>query len=186
MKAKVLGFLSAMIASICCLGPVVLVLVGFGGLGLGAILGKYHWYFILGAAALLAFAWRGYFKERKACASAHCEMGGRKMTKNILISASVVVLALAGLNFFTYAKGNLKEGLSKSGVQVSIPVKGMSCFTCEIAIQQAVKKLPGVSSVQASAREGTAQVSYDSQKTSLDEIVNAVNGTGYKAEKPKL
>lgn len=186
MKAKGLGILSAVTASICCLGPFVLILFGLGSLGLGAVIGKYHWYFILGAAILLAFAWRNYFKERKSCESAHCEMEGKKMTRNILVLASAVVLTFAGLNVYTYARSTAPESTMQSGMQVTIPVKGMTCFTCEMTVQSAVKKLPGIYQVKASAKEHVAIVSYDAQKTSLDQIVATINQTGYKAEKPKI
>ena len=69
MKAKGLGILSAITASVCCLGPIVLIVLGLGSLGLGAALGKYHWYFIFAAALILSFAWRSYFKEKKSCGS---------------------------------------------------------------------------------------------------------------------
>jgi len=184
MKAKNLGILSALTASVCCLGPLVLILIGLGGLGLGAILGKYHWYFIIGAAVLLSIAWRSYFKEKRTCESNRCEMEGKKMTRNVLVLASAVVLTFAGLNFYTYARGNAKELTAPAGVQITIPVEGMTCFTCEIAVQSAVKKLPGVNQVKASAKNGTAMVSYDPAKSSLDDIVKAINETGYKATRP--
>ena len=81
MKAKGFGILSALTASVCCLGPLLLIALGLGGLGLGAALGKYHWYFILGAALFLSFAWRSYFREKKSCDSGLCEMEGKKMTR---------------------------------------------------------------------------------------------------------
>ena len=186
MKAKGLGILSALTASVCCLGPLLLIALGLGSLGLGAALGRYHWYFILGAALLLAFAWRRYFKEKKSCESAHCEMAGKKMTRNVLLLASSVVLLFAGLNLYTYAKGSAVNEVSRQGVQVSIPVEGMSCFTCEIAVQSAVKKLPGIHQVKASAKDKITIVGYDPLKTNLDQIVAAINGTGYKAQKPQI
>jgi copper chaperone CopZ len=186
MKAKGLGFLSAFTASVCCIGPLLLILLGLGGLGIGAILGRYHWYFILGGATLLTIAWKRYFKEEKSCKSAHCEMEGKKVTRNVLVLASFVVLTFAGLNIYTYARGSLTGSSVISGTEVSIPVKGMSCFTCEIAVQSAVKKLPGINQIKASAKEGRAIVFYDSAKISLDQIINAINQTGYKAEKPKI
>lgn len=185
MKAKDLGILSAVTASACCLWPSLLIGLGLGGLGFGAVLGRYHWYFILAAALLLSFAWRNYFKERKSCESAHCEMEGKKMTRNILVLASAVVLTFAGLNLSTFAKGSSKENLVNSGVKVSIPVEGMSCFTCEVAIQSAVKKLPGIHQVKASAKDKVAMVSYDPKKASIEQIVAAINQTGYGARKPK-
>jgi copper chaperone CopZ len=186
MKAKGLGILSALTASVCCLGPLVLIAIGLGSLGLGAALGRYHWYFILGSALILSFAWRTYFNEKKSCESTHCEMAGKKITRNVLGLATVIVLTFAGLNLYTFAKGSSIGNVSNSDVQVSIPVEGMSCFTCEIAVQSAVKKLPGVNQVKASAREGRAFISYDPQKISLDQIIDAIDQTGYKAEKPKL
>ena len=187
MKAKGLGVLSAITASVCCLGPLLLITLGLGSLGLGAALGRYHWYFILGAALLLSFAWRNYFKEKKSCESAHCEMEGKKMTRNILVLASAVVLTFAGLNLYTYAKGSVAGEVSqKEGVRVFIPVGGMSCFTCEISVQSAVKKLPGVYQVKANAKDKLAIVSYDPQKTNLDQIVATINETGYKAQKPRI
>lgn len=186
MRAKGLGVLSALTASICCLGPLLLIALGLGSLGLGASLGRYHWYFILAAGLLLGLGWHGYFKEKKSCESAHCQMQGKNMTRTVLTIATLVVLTFAGLNVYTYAKGISKESLSNSDVQVSITVKGMTCFTCEITVQQAVKKLPGVTQIKASAKEGAALVSYDPEKTSLDQIIEAINKTGYEARKPKL
>lgn len=186
MKAKGLGIISAITASVCCLGPFVLILIGLGGLGLGAVIGKYHWYFILTAALFLGIAWRSYFKEKKSCETKLCAMEGQKMTRAVLLAATTVVLTFAGLNLYTYAKSSPGGRLSAQGIQMSIPVEGMTCFTCETAVQSAVSKLPGIYDVKASAREKTVWVSYDPDKTSLDEIIAAINKTGFKAQKPKL
>jgi len=186
MKAKGLGILSALTASVCCLGPLLLILIGLGGLGFGAVIGTYHWYFIAGAAVLLGLAWKNYFAEKKACASKQCTMEGKKMTRNILIAATLVVMTFVGLNVYTYAKSAALENTMKSGVEMTIPVKGMVCMTCEITVKSAVKKLPGIHEVKASARDQLVRVSYDPAKTSLDEIISAINGTGFKAEKPTL
>lgn len=186
MKPKTLGIFSAVTASVCCIGPLALILLGLGGLGLGAVIGKYHWYFIVGAAVLLSLGWRSYLKEKRSCETKQCEMEGKKMTRNVLMLATLVVMTFAGLNAYTYAKASPLSNFATSGVQVSIPVKGMTCFTCEIAVQSAVQKLPGIEQVNASVKEGVAVVAYDPKKTSLGEIVAAINQTGFKAEKPQL
>jgi len=186
MKAKGLGIFSAVTSSICCIGPPLLILAGLGGLGFGAVIGKYHWYFIIGAALLLSLAWGTFFKEKKSCETKHCEMEGKKMTRNILILASLVVFTFVGLNVYTYAKESPISSIAQTGVQISIPVEGMTCFTCETAVRKAVKKLPGIHDVKASAKDKLALVSYDPEKTSLDSIVGAINSTGFKAKKPKI
>ena len=63
MRSDRMGMLSALVASVCCLGPVLLVLLGLGSLGFGALIGRYHWWFIGAAIALLTYAWRSYLKE---------------------------------------------------------------------------------------------------------------------------
>ncbi len=101
MKAGPLGILSAVLASVCCLGPVLLVLLGFGSLGFGALIGRYHWWFIAAAIGLLAVAWRSYLKEAGRCRAASCEMACGNTTRVFLILASVVVTAFIGLNLKT-------------------------------------------------------------------------------------
>ena len=142
--------------------------------------------FVLTAALLLGIAWRSYFKEKKSCEAKLCEMEGQKMTKAILLVATTVVLTFAGLNLYTYAKSSPAQELNAQGVQMAIPVEGMTCFTCETTVQSAVSKLPGIYDVKASAKEKTAWVSYDPKKTSPEHIITAINETGFKAQKPNL
>jgi len=181
MRAKILGLLSALTASLCCIGPLLLVALGLGGLGLGAIIGKYHWVLILMATLFLVFSWKSYFREKKVCQSKQCEFQGKRLTRISLILASAFVLVFAGLNFYIYAKGSPKQPFAKEGLQSIIPVKGMTCFTCEIAVQSAVKKLPGIYSVKASVMDQKAYVAYDSEKVNLEQIIEAINSTGFKA-----
>jgi copper chaperone len=45
--------------------------------------------------------------------------------------------------------------------KVILRVEGMSCGHCEIAVQDAVRKLPGIKKVKASRRRKEAVVDYD-------------------------
>jgi len=191
MKASRLGILSAVIASVCCVGPLVLVLLGLGSLGLGAVLGRYHWWFILAAIALLAIAWRSYPKEAGRCRTARCEMAGGKTTRTALLLASVVVAAFVGLNLYTYASQYRSSSApsttkpSRGFASVTIPVEGMTCFTCELAVESSLKKLSGVVSADARVNKAAAYVGYDSAVVSLDELIAAINKTGYRASQPQ-
>ncbi|MBI2174971.1 MAG: hypothetical protein HYU33_07225, partial [Candidatus Omnitrophica bacterium] len=91
MKAARLGILSVLAASACCLGPVVLALLGLGGLGLGATLGRYHAWFIGVAVVLLAIGWYRYVKELRGCRTRRCQRTSSRFTKWSLIASSVVV-----------------------------------------------------------------------------------------------
>lgn len=63
----------------------------------------------------------------------------------------------------------------------TITVRGMSCGHCEIAVQDAIRKLPGVKKAKASKRKKQAAVEYNEAEVSLGQIVDAVNAIGYEA-----
>lgn len=189
MKPAKLGLLSALTASVCCLGPVLLVLLGLGSLGFGAILGRYHWWFILAAIGLLTFAWRSYVKEKRRCDTARCEMAQGRTTKWTLLLASAVVAAFVGLNLYTYAsqshRAAMTPGSSSHLSAVKITVEGMTCFTCELTVESSLKRLPGVQDADAKVTEQAAYVRYDPTRVSLDALITAINKTGYRASRPK-
>jgi len=191
MKSDRVGMLSALVASVCCLGPVLLVLLGLGSLGFGAVLGRYHWWFIGTAIALLAYAWRSYLKEVARCTAASCEMARGHTTRTALSLASAVVALFVGLNLSTYASQRHMSPapsattLSRSLRSVAIPVEGMTCFTCELTVASSLKRLPGVQSAEAKVNEGVAYVRYDPARVSLDDLIAAINKTGYHATPPR-
>lgn len=67
--ALFLGGLAAILASACCLGPLVLVVLGVSGAWIGNLtkLEPYHWYFIAASVVALFFAGRRIFRPAKAC-----------------------------------------------------------------------------------------------------------------------
>jgi copper chaperone CopZ len=69
--------------------------------------------------------------------------------------------------------------------EVNIPVQGMMCGSCEYHIETEVKRHDGIVEIKADHVKALAHVKYDSSKISLDELVVAINETGYKASKPK-
>jgi copper chaperone CopZ len=190
MKADRLGILSALFASVCCVTPLILVLLGLGSLGIGAALGRFHWWFLGAALVLLTTAWRRYVQERRRCATEQCEMASGTPTRWTLLVASLVVTGFAGLNVYTFA-GQRQQAATTSGVpsgtatEAVIPVDGMTCLSCKLTVESTVKRLPGVQSVDARVAEQAAHVRYDPAQIGLTEIVTAINKTGYRARSPE-
>ena len=190
MKADKLGILSALFASVCCVIPLLLVFLGLGSLGIGAVLGRFHWWFLGAAVVLLMVAWRRYVQERRCCATDRCEMASGTPTRWTLLVASLVVAAFAGLNVYTFASQRWQTAsapgrLSATATEVVIPVEGMTCLSCELTIESSLKKLPGVESADARVTEQAAYVQYDPAQISVNDIVEAVNKTGYRASSPE-
>src|SRR5947207_12781702 len=101
MKAKYAAILAAVLGSICCVGPLLLIAVGLGTSA--AVIGRYHWFFFIGAFAILVWAWAKHFREKTLCACEHRPMDGRGIILFTLLTASVIVLAFARLIIRSYA-----------------------------------------------------------------------------------
>jgi copper chaperone CopZ len=190
MKADKLGILSALFASVCCITPLLLVLLGLGSLGVGAVLGRFHWWFLAAAFVLLTVAWWRYFHERRRCATEQCEVASGTPTRWTLLVASVVVAAFAGLNVYTFAGQRQQTAAapdSRTGTatEVVIPVEGMTCLTCELTIESGLKRLPGVQYADARVVEQAVSVRYNPAQISVEDMVEAINKTGYRARSPE-
>jgi mercuric ion transport protein len=93
------GGLAAILASTCCLGPLVLVTLGFSGAWIGnlTVLEPYRPIFIGVALVALFFAWRRIFRPATACQPGDiCAVPqGRTAYKRIFwIVAALVLVAL--------------------------------------------------------------------------------------------
>ncbi len=67
---------------------------------------------------------------------------------------------------------------------INIPVTGMSCANCALAIERTVKKLPGVVNASVNFASERAHVEYIPSLTSLDEMIQAIEKAGYGAIRP--
>ena len=97
------GGLAAVLASTCCLGPLVLVGLGFSGAWIGnlTVLEPYRPIFIGAALVALFFAWRRIFRPVEACKPGEfCAIPGvRHAYKFIFWVVSVLVLIALGFSY---------------------------------------------------------------------------------------
>lgn len=188
MKAKQAGILSALLASACCIGPLLLVAIGLGSGA--AIVGRYHWFLLIGGLVVLTWSWVKYLREKDACDCTHQPMQGRRGALITLIAATVIVLGFVGLNVSRYvgakpqADSAAARAVAPGLARVVVPVEGMTCATCEIAVRSAVQRVSGVKSVQVSVATNKASVDFDPAQTGTEQIVGAINSTSYRAVAP--
>lgn len=182
MKASKAGVVSALLASACCIGPLLMIALG---LGTGAaIIGRYHWFFIIAAMAVLAWSWIKYLRAKTVCDCEHQPMEGGRRSLTSLVIATLIVLGFAGLNISRYVfagsppprAGQVADGRER----VVLRVDGMSCATCEIAVRRALKQVDGVASADVSVATNSATIDFDPRKADADKLIAAVNSTGYR------
>jgi mercuric ion transport protein len=97
--ALLVGGVAAILASTCCLGPLVLVALGLSGAWIGnlTLLEPYRPFFIGGALVALFFAGRRIFRPAQACAPGEvCAVPRtRRMYKIVFgIVSALVLIAL--------------------------------------------------------------------------------------------
>ena len=93
------GAVAAILASSCCIGPLVLITLGFSGAWIGnlTVLEPYRLWFVAAAVVALFFAWRSIWQPAAACAPDQmCAVPRVKHIYTIVfgVVAALVVLGL--------------------------------------------------------------------------------------------
>ncbi len=194
-KSAGVGLFAALVASLCCITPVFSLLAGIGG-----IAATFSWmeplrpYLIAMTIGVLAFAWyqklRPRTDEEIACA---CEPADEAKKPSFWQSKKflgiVTVFALITLAFPSYSylfynqptQQNIVADLQEENIKLAtLKIDGMTCTSCEEHVKHAGLELKGVLEVDVSYKEGMAYVKYDEKLVTIDEIITAINTTGYK------
>lgn len=73
-----------------------------------------------------------------------------------------------------------KAGVKVEGQQIQLAVNGMACGACSTKVGKALTKLDGVLNGAACHESKKATVLFDPSKVKADQIVAAINATGFK------
>ena len=68
--------------------------------------------------------------------------------------------------------------------KVVLPVEGMTCSGCAISVKMALKELDGIKETRVDVGKGETVVTYTEGKVTVDQMVKAINSTGFTARKP--
>lgn len=180
---------AAFLASLCCIGPIILAGLGLGGAGLIAGLEAYRPYLMTMTFVLLGAAFFMTYRRRdEVCEDGTCKVRRGSKTSPITLWA-VTVVTLFFLSFPYLPWGNVSATPASTSDNLSkttIAVQGMSCASCNVGVEITVNKLDGIHHVKADYETGTTFVEFDPNKVGVKEIVEAINGLGYTAKMPAL
>lgn len=188
MNLPIFGSLiSAIIASLCCIGPIVLAVLGVGGAGLFSKFASLRPYLMGMTVVFLSLAFYFTYRKRKIrCEDGSCKIRrAPKWNKIALWAATIFVVFFLA---FPYLVGSLNTSSGNNQMkgeisEVIIPVEGMTCSGCEFNIENAVKKLDGIIMVKADYKKGEVIVKFEKGKVNINDMVVAINKSGYKVIK---
>lgn len=185
------GAITAILASLCCITPVLAFISGAAG-----IASTFSWmepfrpYLIGFTILVLGFAWYQKLKPKAAEEiECECDEEGKKpfiQTKTFLGIVTVfagLLLAFPNYAEIFYPPNEPREILvvNSSDIQTAnFTIKGMTCSGCASHVENEVNKLPGIIAVEASYEKSLAKVEFDKSRVSLIEIEEAISKTGYK------
>lgn len=90
------------------------------------------------------------------------------------------VFILIALFFLALPSNSVWSAEGRVG-QIILNVEGMTCPSCPAMIKTALKKLDGVVDADVSYKDAKAKVKYQEGKTTVEQMIKAIEGIGMKA-----
>jgi mercuric ion transport protein len=181
--------LSAILASACCLGPLILTAVGVSALGVSALFAPLRPLFVLLAAASLGAAFYRHRAGSSSCAAGgRCGPdtagGGRPPARLWLASALVAMVALFPVYGDAWLRGARSAPAAASDPRhglVLIEIAGMTCAACATGLERALAAVPGVRSAAVDWRTGIATVHTTAVEPPAPQaLLAAIERAGYR------
>jgi mercuric ion binding protein len=193
------GVLAAIGASVCCVGPLVVMMLGIGDAwvaNLTALELLRPWFNLPGAglAALVppAASLRARSGVRRAGrpqaatadfldrrrAAPRIVVGAPAGTalppKGLLMRQSIVSLLLAAIS--------PAASLAATPQTAVLDVQNMTCELCPVTVRKSLEKVQGVSQARIDFAKKTATVMFDADKTNVATLVKATTEAGYPSK----
>ena len=188
-RSVIVGSLAAgLLASACCIGPLLLGAAGLGSLGFAATLAPYRPWFLALTAALLTvgfyFAYRPQPTEACAPGQACTRPANRRNQRIALWVVTVLALGLA-----TYPNWGARlvrpvvtsAATAQAATVVTLDVQGMTCSACAAEIEHELRQVPGVVQADVSFKDRRAEVRLSTPYPKAQPLIAAVEKAGYHA-----
>lgn len=186
--------LSAIVASLCCIGPLIALGLGLGGFAAASVFAKWRPFFLAVTCVLLGLSWYLTYRRAKETCREGSVCAGHSVplwNKIMLWAATIVVAGTVAFPFYLGAVARWAQESPRAAenrasgeaaaLQVKIP--SMDCRACAASIESMLRKQSGVKDARVSFDTKEAVVQYDPQTTTPQKIIEAIDGTGFKVQR---
>ncbi len=177
------GIVASIIASLCCIGPAIVVLIGIGSVGAFAIFETYRPYLIGVTVALLGVAfWLVYRKREVHCEDGTCRIqNAAKWNKVGIWSATFVAVLAIGFPYLGLVpSSSVNTGVRASAI-VTLKIEGMDCNACAKGIGGSLTNVKGVRKALVKYEDGKAVIEYNPVMIKPEQLVKRVSENGFTA-----
>jgi copper chaperone CopZ len=177
------GIIAAIIASLCCIGPVLVALIGVGSIGAFGVFESYRPYLIGVTVLLLGFAFYLVYRKRKVkCEDGTCKIqDAGKWNKVGIWSATFLAAVAIAFPYLGVAPSASTNMAVQGKAVVSLNVEGMDCKACAAGVEGSLASIHGVHKARVSFEKGEAVIDYDPALVKPDAFVQRVKENGFRA-----
>lgn len=174
---------TAIVASLCCIGPAVLAIAGAGSIGAFSAFETYRPYFIGVTVLLLGSAFYLTYRKREVkCEDGSCKIeGAGKWNKLGVWSATIIAVLAISYPYLAAKSSATTNAAFTPKATVVLEVKGMTCTACASHIQTALSEVKGVHRASVEYETGKGVVEYDPALVQPEALIKRVDEAGYKA-----
>ncbi len=191
------SLVAAIVASFCCILPIVFGLAGITIAGAAARFAAWRPYLLAATFALLgAGLYLAYRPARQQCepGAACAGPATRRSGRLLLWLATVFVIAFAAFPYYSAPAAEFLLPLrgprtvpsarrAASLEHTALVIEGMDCGACAAAIENKLKALPGVVKASVSYDRARAEIDYDPGAASIEQFEKVIQEAGYRAHK---
>lgn len=180
------AFVAAIGASICCVGPLVLLGLGVSGAWIGS-LSAMQPYSPIFLALTVGFLGMAFYKTYTKPKAEECEPGSYcanprsdRINKVALWAVTFIAVMMVASPYavpYVFASDAIVDEAPTE--QVTLTIKGMTCKGCPVTVKKSLKKLDGVKETIVTLNPPRAIVVYDPKKVSTEKIVAATKNAGF-------
>lgn len=182
--------ITAIIASLCCIGPIAVAMIGVGSIAAFSIFWDFRPYLIGLTIVLLGIAFYLTYRKREiVCEDGTCKFeSASKWSKGaVWLATLIAMLAIAypyvGSTSTAVAQSTLTrqpQETTRSALAI-LNIDGMDCRGCAKGLEATLARLDGVKKAVVEYEQSRAVVEYDSTKVNTEKLIASVDETGFKA-----
>jgi mercuric ion transport protein len=178
---------AAVIASLCCIGPVLVVFLGVGSIAAFSAFEIYRPYLIGLTVALIGLAFFLTYRKREVrCEDGSCKMeSASKWAKKGVWTVTIVAGLAIAFPYLNFAPQTSVNKAVDSTAVVTLNLSGMDCNACAKGLEATLSRAAGVKKAAVEFENSRAVVEYDSTKTTVERLIAVVDETGFKVKRSK-
>ncbi len=180
------AIVSAIVASICCVGPFVVLFLGIGGAWAAQLtaLQPYRPIFIGLTFVFLGYA---FYRVYKPVPDGSCEPGQpcadprvRRRNRQILWGVAILIALLLLLPYgIAGFHKSIPQTISRSARRVTLELQNMTCRSCVVVVEKGLSSRNGILQSTVTLDPPRAVIQFDPQQITVEEILQTTTEMGF-------